>query len=99
MPREVNVLGRAHVTHPPLVSATPHTQPSVVRKAPVMLFDPYSHEMFAYTKPGGAATIPDLHTVPPATSGASKALRVLQLALLSSVAVMIWFMLSILQTT
>jgi hypothetical protein len=100
MPRDVNtVLGRAYVTHPPFVSATAAKQPSVIRKAPVMLFDPYSQQMFACTKPGDAAAAPDLHPVPHPAGGTSIALRVLQLALLSSVAVMIWFMLSILQTT
>lgn len=93
----------SRVIHPPVVPATSSTQPSTVRRAPVVLFDPYSQQMLAYTKPGDAPMsqelVPVPVPVPVAARGASTARRVLQLALLSSVAVMIWFMLSILQTT
>ena len=100
MPRDVKTaVGRDSVTDPHLVPATQPTQASAVHKAPLMLVDPYSQQMFAYTKIGDAAAIQDLHPVPDAAGGASKMLRVLQLALLSSVAVMIWFMLNLLQTT
>jgi hypothetical protein len=67
----------------------------------VVLFDPYSQQMLAYTTPGDAPMSQELVPVPVpiAAGGASTARRVLQLALLSSVAVVIWFMLSHLQTT
>ncbi len=75
------------------------TPSSAIHKVPVMLVDPYSQEMFAYTRPDDPAMIQELRPAPAAQGGASTLRRVLQLALLSSVAVMIWFMLSILQTT
>jgi len=99
MPRDLKTVSvRDPVTQPPLVPATPPSR-SEVRKTSVMLFDPYSQQIFAYTKPGDVATIQGSPPVHGAAGGASKALRVLQLALLSSVAVMIWFMLSLLKVT
>jgi hypothetical protein len=74
-------------------------QSSSVRKAPVMVVDPYAQQMVAYAKPGDAAPIPDRHREPIAAGGASTAVRLIQLALLSSLAVMLWFMLSMLQHT
>jgi hypothetical protein len=75
---------------------TPAPKPSsAVRRAPVMLFDPYSQQMIVCTKPGGAiAPTPGGE----AASGGSKAVLLLQLLLLSSVGVLIWFMLDLLQT-
>jgi hypothetical protein len=79
--------------------------PTAVRRAPLELFDPYSdQQILAFTK---AAAIPQLDPAPAgpaghashASSGGSKALLVLQLALLSTVGVMVWYMLTILQTT
>jgi hypothetical protein len=95
MPRdEKTVHPRDAVTDPPL--APPATPPSGGDKPPLAIFDPYSQRVIACSRPGGAAAIPDRRPVP-AAGGASAAVRVLQLALLSSVAVVIWFMLSVLR--
>lgn len=99
MPRDAKyALGRDPTTPPP-IAQTIRPTPSSIPKPPVMLVDPYSQRMFAYTKRDDAMMIQHTRPAPDATGGASKLQRVLQLALLSSVAVMIWFMLSILQTT
>lgn len=77
------------------------TQPPPDHEAPLRLFDPYSQQVIVCTRPGGATKVPDLHPVPDgvAASGPSRASRLLQLVLLSSVVVVIWYMLRILQTT
>jgi hypothetical protein len=64
----------------------------------VVLFDPYSRETVVYTKPGGSGVIPNssLASDRETASGASKALRLIQLVLLSSVAVMIWYLIRML---
>lgn len=65
----------------------------------VELFDPYSQQMDAHGRAGSVVTVvPGFSSVPhgDAAGGASKALRLLQLALLASVAVMVWYMLSLL---
>jgi hypothetical protein len=64
----------------------------------VVLFDPYSQEMVVYTKPGGSVVIPSPSLAPASdpARGASMALRLVQLVLLSSVAVVIWYLLSML---
>jgi hypothetical protein len=61
-------------------------QSSSTSQPPLQLFDPYSQQMIVCTKPGGDTT----------AGGTSKASLLLQLALLSSVAVMVWYMLRIL---
>jgi hypothetical protein len=97
--------GRDPVPPLALTSATRRTpsptQPPATHKAPLTLFDPYSQQMIVYTKPGGMTPSPDLSPAPggDAAGGTSRALRLLQFALLSSVAVMVGYMLSILQTT
>jgi hypothetical protein len=63
------------------------------RKAPLGIFDPYSQQMIAYTKPDEATSGGDHRR------GASMASRLLQLVLLSSVVVIAWYMFGILQTT
>jgi hypothetical protein len=99
MPRDAKpLLAPDPVTHPPEQATLPK-EPSAIHKAPLALVDPYSQQMFAYTRPDHVATIQDLRPTPDVTGRASKLQRLLQLALLSSVAVLIWFMLSILQTT
>jgi hypothetical protein len=77
----------------------PPTPPSSVRRAPLMLLDPYSDRIIICAQAGGVAAGPAPHPVPGAARGPSIALRVLQLALLSSVAVVVGFMLIILQAT
>jgi hypothetical protein len=64
----------------------------------IVLLDPYSQEMVVYTKPGGSVVVqsPSLASDRAPASGASKALRLVQLVLLSSVAVMIWYLLRML---
>ena len=100
MPRDVKpVIERAPMTHLHLVSATPSAQGSSIQRAPVVLFDPYSEQMIAYTHTGAASGSPGLSQLPAAASGVPMAVRVLQIALLSSVGVLIWLMLSLLQTT
>jgi hypothetical protein len=63
-----------------------------------VLFDPYSQEIVVGSRPSGSVVIlsPSLAPESVTASGASKALRLVQLVLLSSVAVMIWFMLRML---
>lgn len=63
-------------------------QSSAPRQAPLQLFDPFSQQVIAYTKPDGATA-----------SGSSKAMLLLQLVLFSSVAVMVWYMLHLLQAS
>jgi hypothetical protein len=77
------------------------TEPPPTHPAPLRLFDPYSQQVIVCTRPGGAARIPRLLPVPDGepAAGPSRASRLLQLALLSSVAVVIWFLLRILQAT
>jgi hypothetical protein len=100
MPRDAKItLGRDPMAARPFVSAMRPAQPSAIRKARLMLFDPYSERMIVYAKPGNAPAKPEPRTAPAAAHGPSKALRVLQLALLSSVLMVIVFMLTILQTS
>jgi hypothetical protein len=74
-----------------------HREPSQVSGSSVMIFDPYSRQVLAYSKCGDAAALPDLPLAEAApASRAPVALRLLQLALLSSLALLIWFMLSLL---
>jgi hypothetical protein len=65
----------------------------------VELFDPYSQQMDAHGKTGSVVMmLPDFSSGPrsDAAGGASNAWCLLQLALLASVAVMVWYMLSLL---
>ncbi len=83
----------------PLIPATRRTpaptQPPANHKVPLTLFDPYSQQMIVHTKR------PDLSPVPggDAAGGTAKALRLLQLVLLSSLAVLVWYLLGLLQIT
>jgi hypothetical protein len=97
---------RAPLPHPRLRRTIPpeNTAPTAVRKAPLELFDPYSdQQILAFTR---ASAIPQFEPAPAghashtgSAGGSSKALLVLQLALLSTVGVMVWYMLKILQTS
>ena len=99
MPRHVKtVLDRAPVTHLSVVQAPPSAQGSSLYKAPVVLLDPLAEPTGAYTHLGDELASLEAAQVPTA-AGPSIAVRVLQLALLSSVGVVIWLMLSLLQTT
>jgi hypothetical protein len=60
------------------------------------IFDPYAEQVLAYTK-AGDPTIPDLPLAEGYEPNVSKAVRILQFVLLSSVALMIWYMVSMLQ--
>jgi hypothetical protein len=64
----------------------------------VVLFDPLSRDTVVYTRPGGSVVIsnPPLAPASDPASGASKAWRVVQLVLLSSLAMIIWYMLRML---
>jgi hypothetical protein len=64
----------------------------------VVLFSPYAQERVVSKRPGGSVMIssPSMDYASETESGASKALRVVQLVLLASVAVIIWFMLRML---
>jgi len=88
---------------PPLppASVTPSAQPSALHGAPVEILDPYSQQVIICTRPRGAATRTDLVPVPGGRAGGGVlwAVRLLQLVLVSGVAVMIWCMLQLLQTT
>jgi hypothetical protein len=98
MSREVKTVpGQDSMNYPSHVLAASQAHSSSTRKAPLVLFDPYSHQILVCTQPGGAGALsaPQQRT----GRGAVIALRVLQLALLSSLAVMVWFMLKMLQTT
>ncbi len=74
-----------------------HHEPSQVSGSSVMILDPYSQQVLAYSRSGDGTALPDL----PLAGGAPVprapvALRLLQLALLSSLALLIWFMISLL---
>ena len=106
MLRDVNTVpGGDPVSGLPLAPATrlapSPTQPPANRRPSLELVDPFSQQMIVHTKPGTATVTPDLSPVPrrDAPGGAPKALRLLQVALLSSVAVMVCYMVRLLLTT
>ena len=101
---ENTVPGRNSVSDLPLASATrlAPTQPSTNYNPPLALFDPFSQQMIVHAKAGGATQVPDPSTPAPrreAAGGVPKAVRLLQVVLLSSVALMIVYMISLLQMT
>jgi hypothetical protein len=64
----------------------------------VVLYDPLSRDTVVYTRPGGSVVTSN-HSMAPGSetvSGDSTAWRVVQLVLLASLAVIIWFMLRML---
>lgn len=100
-----SVPSRAPVSPVPLVTTTrvasAPSHGSAPHQAPLTLFDPYSQQMIVCTKPGTAPGTPELAPAPSGepTGGTSKVLLAVQIALLASVAVMVWFMLGLLRAT
>lgn len=71
-------------------------EPSQVSGSSVMILDPYSEQVLAYSQ-ADAAMMPDRATAAGAPAPrAPVALRVLQLALLSSLALLIWLLINLL---
>lgn len=111
LPQQLTILPRrARPSEPPprAEGSRPRIQPPQYRESPgtgqgsmavgpaLAIFDPYAEQVLVYTK-SGDLTVPDL----PLADGyepVSKAVRILQFVLLSSVALMIWYMVSMLQT-
>jgi hypothetical protein len=74
-----------------------HREPSQVSGSSVMILDPYSQQVLAYSRAGDETALPELPLAEGApVSRVPVALRILQLALLSSLALLIWFMVSLL---
>ena len=74
-----------------------HREPSQVSGSSVMILDPYAQQVLAYSRSSDETALPDL----PLAGGAPAprvpvALRLLQVALLSSLALLIWFMIGLL---
>ena len=112
LPQQLTILPRrARPSEPPprAEGSRPRIQPPQYREAPsagqgsmavgpaLAIFDPYAEQVLAYTK-SGDPTVPDLPLAEGYEPSVSKAVRILQFVLLSSVALMVWYMISMLQT-
>jgi hypothetical protein len=74
-----------------------HREPSQVSGSSVMILDPYSQQVLACSKAGHAVMMSDVAVAEGAAAPRVPiALRLLQFALLSSVALLIWLMVGIL---